>query len=83
MQKKNLLKAICVALVAISFSCAESSTEKKESDTVVPATTAPVIIDTNVARNAAPIDTTKEDTGQGRNQRPLPPPPPPASTTTN
>ncbi len=77
MQKKNLLKAICVALVAISFSCAEATTEKTGSDT-----TPPVTIDTNVARSAAPIDTTKKDTGD-RNQRPLPPPPPPASTTTN
>jgi hypothetical protein len=77
MQKKNLLKAICVALVAISFSCAESATEKTGPDT-----TAPTTIDTNISRSAAPIDTTKKDSGD-RNQRPLPPPPPPASTTTN
>lgn len=72
MQKKNLLKAICVALVAISFSCAEATTEKTGSDT-----TPPVTIDTNVARSAAPIDTAKKDTD--RNVRPLPPPPPPTN----
>ncbi len=80
MQKKNLLRPICVALVAISFSCAEATTEKKESDSTVPATTAPVTIDTNATKNAVPTDTTKKDTGDLRNLRPLPPPPPPASS---
>ena len=80
MQKKNLLKAICVALIAISFSCGESASEKTETTITVPATN-----DSLSSRSAAPKieDSTKKDAGDPRTTPRIPPAPDTQTPTTS